>query len=209
MCYDSTHMRQLPLRDSLFLSLWRSLTPSARGGWNEDELGRGQAARFRDEELLAIDDFVKPPELGLLIALVQSCEGWFGSKPLGSSYDLEEMQQTIRCDEDSYKEVPELIGLISRDMLHVGASRSTYLALERSYLTATPAKKRGERKMFTSSQWLLWLNDDFRGGELIFPTRRVAFPPRAGTIVRWPRGIPHAIALANEGYRFSLSGRSV
>ena len=103
----------------------------------------------------------------------------------------------------------EVIGNVARDMWHLGARRSTKVALERRYMTPAPAPKLSENGHVYASQWILFLNADYRGGEIVFPTRHIFVVPAAGTIVRWPAGIPHGVASAHEGYQFTLSGRSV
>ena len=193
---------------SIFDIFWRSLTASSRGDWNEPDLGRGRAECYRDSDILARKDFLQPHECNLLIALAQSCEGFMCSGPVGSTFDLVQMKQVISWDAE-YQSLDDLLDVIPRDMRHVGAQRSVDVLLMRRYLQAAPAQKRSENSHVYASRWLLWLNDDYSGGELFFPTRRIALRPKAGTIVRWPEGIPCGVTLAHEGYQFTLSGGSV
>ena len=193
---------------SIFDIFWDTLTPSARGGWNEPDLGRGRAECYRDSDILARKGFLQPHECNLLVALAQSCEGFMCAGPVGSTFDLTQMRQVISLDAE-YRSLGDLLEVVQRDMLHGGANRSVDVRLMRRYLQAAPAQKRSENSHVYASRWLLWLNDDYSGGELFFPTRRIVLRPRAGFIVRWPDGIPYGIALAHEGYQFTLSGGSV
>lgn len=200
-------MSQQDVARANFFSVWRSLTPSSRGGWNEADIGHGQARVFHDDHVVRVPNFIRQPELGLLLALVQSCEGFIGVRPLGSSFDLEEIKRIVALD-GNYKGIDDFVLGVARDMWHRGATRTTKVELRRSFLRAQPAPKRAEHSMVEASEWLVWLNDDFRGGQLLFPTRGVIVSPRAGTACRWPAGLPHGIALAHEGYAFTLGGKS-
>ena len=60
------------------------------------------------------------------------------------------------------------------------------------------------------TSWILWLNDDYQGGRIFWPTREIVLEPVAGTAVRWPSGIPHGIELTyGGGYQFTLEARNV
>ena len=195
-------------RPDLFRIIWRTITSSARGAWSESDLGRGKAKRFEDSDVVVVDEFAPPDGLHLLISLVLDCERLFGHKPCVSSYDRGELQQAIDWEPD-YEPAKDLIRRITGDMMHVGSNKAVDVTLLRRFMTAIPAVKRSEIAHMQASEWLLFLNHDYRGGELLFPTREIAIKPQAGTIVRWPSGIPHAVALAHEGYQFALTGRSV
>ena len=64
-------------------------------------------------------------------------------------------------------------------------------------------EKRRENADDHGTTWVLFLNDDYRGGELFWPTREIVLKPRAGTAVRWPTGIPHGLARTDDGYQFT------
>ena len=193
-----------------FYLFWASTAASVRGSWSNDSVGRGQAKRFRDEDIRVRIDFIRSEEIDLLLNLCQSCEGFFGVSPVGSRHETDRIEQVMEA-EPFYagKDIGTLIRTISGDMLHLGATRSKEVALERRYMTALPAEKRSEIAGIDASRWILWLNNDYKGGEIFFPTRRIVVPPLAGAIIRWPIGIPHGIATAHEGYQFTLSGLSL
>ena len=196
------------MRDDIFILGWRSLTPSARGSWSETDLGGGQAKRYYDSNILVRDDFLKEDELHKLVTLTLMCEGWYGAGANTSVFGRREMDRVIAMD-SGFGDLDDVIVLVCKDMYHVGATRTDDLELRRRFLQAVPAEKHSERRMISASQWTLFLNDDYRGGELLFPTRREIVQPRTGRIVRWPKGIPHGIALAHEGYQFTLGGVSL
>ena len=193
-----------------FSLFWASTTPSVRGAWTDSTIGRGQAKRFRNEDIRVRIDFLKEDEIELLLNLCQSCEGFFGFSPTGSRHELDRIEQVMEAEPFyASKDLGTLIRSICGDMLHLGATRSSEVALERRYMAAVPAEKRSENGMLDPSQWILWLNNDYKGGEVFFPTRRIVVPPLAGAIIRWPMGIPFGIATAHEGYQFTLSGISI
>ena len=175
------------------------------------DLGRGKAKCYRDNDILVLRDFVKEDELALLVNLTQSCEGFCSVGPTGSRHELDRIEQVLEA-EPAYRlegKLHEVIGNVARDMWHLGAGRSTKVALERRFMTPQSAPKMSENSQAFASQWILFLNSDYRGGEIFFPTRQSVVAPLAGTIVRWPSGMPHGVATAHEGYQFTLSGQSV
>ena len=200
------------MSEGIFLAVWRATSPSARGGWSESKLGHRQSEAFRDSDIITLPDFVKSADLLGFVNLVQSCEGFFSTGPNGGQHDLSRINKVLEIHSAAgqggdYERTAHLIGTIARDMRHEGAKRAVDIVLERSFLRGEGAPQRRERPNAVSSRWLLFLNDDYRGGELLFPTRMLAVPPRAGRIVRWPAGIPVGRATAIDGYAFTLSGR--
>ena len=194
-----------------FYAFWGSTPDTTRGAWNATDLGMGKAKRYRDSDIIILKEFVQEDELTLLVNLTQSCEGFFSVGPTGSRHDLTRIEDVM--EREPYYRVQAhlhvLIGNVARDMWHLGARRSTNVALERRFMKSEPAPKKSENGLVSASQWLLFLNSDYQGGELFFPTRHVVVSPLSGTIVRWPSGIPHGIATTHEGYQFTLSGQSV
>ena len=141
-----------------------------------------------------------------------ACEGFFSAGVTGVKHDVDRINQVIENQAQAglgadYSRIVELVPVIARDMRHRGAKRPVNVGLERRFLRAQPAPQRRERPRTVASEWVLFLNSDYHGGELVFPTRMRCIAPRAGTIVRWPAGIPHAIAPSVDGYQFTLSGR--
>ena len=194
-----------------FNTFWESTPDSMRGAWNMADLGMGQAKCYRDVDIIVLRDFVREDERNLMVNLAQSCEGFFSAGPTWSRHELDRIEQVMEV-EPTYRQegrLHEVIGNVARDMWHLGARRSTQVALERRFMTPAPAPKLSENSGIFASKWILFLNDDYRGGEIFFPTRHMVVVPIAGTIVRWPAGIPHGLATAHEGYQFTLSGRSV
>lgn len=198
----------LPVTSVIDGRVWESLTPDSRGSWGVSDLGWGKAKRYRDTDILVAEQMIDGPELGLFVALVQSCEGYFSTGPTGGDHDIDRIRHVMGVEPD-YGQIAQLIETISGDMLHVGASRAVDVAVSRRFLRPITPPKRSEQANLDPSEWLLFLNADYEGGELVFPGRRRMIRPRAGTIVRWPCGIPHGIATAHLGYQFTMSGRSI
>ena len=47
-----------------------------------------------------------------------------------------------------------------------------------------------------------------RGGEIWFPTRKIAVNPKAGCLIRFPTGIPFGRTGVSNGYQFTLEGEN-
>ena len=199
---------------------WSALPESSRGAWSVHDLSSGQAHRFRASDILVVEDMVSPTELHMLISLVQSCEGFFSTGPCGGDHDLDRIERVraLPFHQADYAATGELIAMVSRDLhhdpaVHAGARLDERgiagLTVSRRFMRPRRAPLRAEQASMDPSQWLLFLNDDYTGGELLFPTRRRMVRPRGGTAVRWPSGIPYAIAVTTDGYQFTMQGRSV
>ena len=193
-----------------FLSIWRGISRSTRGSWNEDDLGRRHSRRFRASDIGTAHDFIRQNELHLLISLVQSCEGFFSTGPTGGIHDLDRIRQVLAIDDElivgDYRDIPDLLDVVVKDMRHQLARRPFNIQLERRFMKGSPAPKEKENGNLTASRWLIFLNDDYHGGEILWPSRMQAIRPKAGTVVRWPIGIPHARSVTTDGYQFTLSG---
>jgi hypothetical protein len=58
---------------------------------------------------------------------------------------------------------------------------------------------------FTTYAAIIYLNDDFVGGQTFFPSLGVAFPPKRGTVVAFQgRVLPHGVMRVAEGVRYTL-----
>jgi len=72
-----------------------------------------------------------------------------------------------------------------------------------------PHYDQGRRRDHTGARWLsmvLFLNDDFRGGQLAFPRQELEVPPRAGTAVLFPSNFcfPHCARTVRQGTKYSV-----
>ncbi len=56
--------------------------------------------------------------------------------------------------------------------------------------------------------WILFLNHDFRGGKLFFPTRRHLFDPKQGEAVLFPGKLPFGISPVRHGQMHIVVGDS-
>jgi predicted 2-oxoglutarate/Fe(II)-dependent dioxygenase YbiX len=63
-----------------------------------------------------------------------------------------------------------------------------------------------EKTLDRDVSWVLFLNDDFTGGELVFPDLDLTIAPRAGTLVCFPsdHNYVHGVQPVREGHRFTL-----
>jgi len=59
--------------------------------------------------------------------------------------------------------------------------------------------------------FLIYLNEDFGGGELFFPTQNYTITPKTGTAVIFPIGYiyPHTVFMVTEGQRYYLRAEYV
>ena len=53
---------------------------------------------------------------------------------------------------------------------------------------------------------ILYLNDDYQGGELIFPRQKIEYKPKAGDLVMFPSGFgyPHGTAPVTSGIKYCI-----
>lgn len=51
---------------------------------------------------------------------------------------------------------------------------------------------------------VIYLNDDYEGGEINFPTLDISMKPEAGSILYWPGYLPHSVSPVTSGVRYTL-----
>ena len=186
---------------------WGGLPESARGGWKIGEDGRGKSVEYESKNIVVAQNWIKPQECQLLLNLCLRCEMHFGSGPFG----LKQIAVAIQGD-GAFAPALELIDCIRSDMMHSQILSAAALILDRRFADdgrTYPPLERKEHSAGSGSMWHLYLNSDFEGGQLFYPSRRVAVNPGAGTIVRSPIGIPCGVAPVKKGYQFVLAGMTI
>ena len=112
-------------------------------------------------------------------------------------------------EEASVRKLRELVDCVRKDQardLHPAG-----LVLGMRYPTKGYPARRTRPDSSPDVQWMLFLNDDYLGGELYFPGAKLAFRPRAGMCVNWGARYAHGIAPVERGdaYQFYLAGFGV
>ena len=51
---------------------------------------------------------------------------------------------------------------------------------------------------------IIYLNDDYEGGELNFPTLELSIKPIKGSVIMWPGSITHSISTVLSGTRYTI-----
>ena len=192
-----------------FWRFWDEAPESTRGGWTRQEVGKGTRKAFEDRHILRLNNMVKELELRKFVNLIHVLEGEFGGAlGAGSGFGQVEIDAVL-------SRVPEfhplhvIIPAIIGDLRHREDFDVVDVSARRRFMQSIPAEKRHENADDHGTTWVLFLNDDYKGGELFWPTREIVLKPRAGTAVRWPSGIPHGIARTHDGYQFTVSARNV
>ena len=146
---------------------------------------------------------------------------WFTGKslleslmiPAQSVLDFQQLGISIGSD-SAYEGVRDLIDCVRGDMRHADDSECSGLKLSRSLKAAGTPLAGDPRELSTElgerfTEWALFLNDEYKGGRLYFPTRKLVIEPKEGLCVRWPRSIPHGWeGIKGADAQFLLTGRS-
>ena len=189
------------------------LTEQERGNWNRHRPDMRSKA-FQSRNICFIKGqgklpFVREEERIVLINMVQHCERMGAVR--GTTYpqfSISQMKAAI-ADTNELLKMTTFIGSLRRDMRHNPEVVPTNLQMARRYWGAPiPPPFRPENERNEDSRWILFLNDGYKGGEIWFPTRKVAVDPAAGCIVRFPTGIPYGRTAVSEGYQFTLEGEN-
>ena len=192
-----------------FWDFWDAAPESTHGGWERSQVGMYKSKAFLDQNILRLREMVKQRELQLLVNLVHLCESQFGPGIAGGrGFDRVELDAVLtRVPEFStlYTVLPAIVG----DLRHRKDFHVVDITARRRFLYSQSAEKRHENPDDQGTMWILFLNDDYKGGELFFPTREIVLKPKAGSAVRWPTGIPYGIAMTDDGFQFTLSARNV
>ena len=192
-----------------FWQFWDLAPESTRGSWTRQQLGMYRSPAFKDRHILRLNDMVKEMELRKFVNLVHMLESEFGGAlGAGSGFGPDEIGAILdRVPE--FHPLHVLLPSIVLDLKHRKDFHAVGLSAGRRFMQSLPAEKRHEHADDHGTTWILFLNDDYKGGELFFPTREIVLTPRAGTAVRWPSGIPHGIARTDDGYQFTVSASTV
>lgn len=51
---------------------------------------------------------------------------------------------------------------------------------------------------------VIYLNDDYEGGEINFPTLNLSIKPTKGSILYWPGYLPHSVSPVKSGVRYTM-----
>ena len=192
--------------DMAFQNFWNNVDARSRGGWEERDLGKGRQAVFDENSIQVNRGFVQEEEMMLLCNLVNQCEYAFGSGLHGSSYDSREMATVIERSVE-FDPLPEFLECVVNDMKGSADISQVELKVARRYMEALPPKKSFEQERINTADWIIFLNHDYLGGSLWFPTRKLAIAPQAGMLVRFASGIPNGLSMVHGGYAFTLAGK--
>ena len=192
-----------------FWHFWDEAPESTRGAWARQQVGTGTSKAFEDRHILRLNDMVQEMELRKFVNLVHMLESQFGGGlAAGRGFGPDELGAILdRVPE--FHPLHVLLPKIVLDLRHREDFDVVDVSARRRFMQSIPAEKRRENADDHGTTWLLFLNDDYKGGELFWPTREIVLKPRAGTAVRWPSGIPHGIARTDDGYQFTVSARNV
>ena len=192
-----------------FWRFWDEAPESTRGGWTRQEVGKGTRKAFMDRHILRLNDMVKDMELRKFVNMIHMLEGEFGGAlAAGRGFGQAEID-AILTRVPEFHPLHTLLPALISDLRHREDFDVVDVSASRRFMQSIPAEKRNENADDHGTTWVLFLNDDYKGGELFWPTREIVLKPRAGTAVRWPSGIPHGIARTDDGYQFTVRGRNV
>ena len=192
-----------------FWQFWDEAPESTRGAWPRQEVGRYQSPAFDNRHILRLNTMVQELELRKFVNLVHMLESQFGGA-LGAGRGFGAIEiDTILRRVPEFHPLHELLPSIISDLRHREDCHVVGVSVHRRFMQSLPAEKRRENADDHGTTWVLFLNDDYKGGELFWPTREIVLKPKAGTAVRWPSGIPHGIARTDDGYQFCLSAQNV
>ena len=192
-----------------FWQFWDQAPESTRGGWARQQVGMYQSHAFQDRHIIRLNAMVKEMELRLFVNMIHMLESDFGGAlGAGSGFGRDEIDAILTRVAD-LQPIHVLLPFIIKDLQHHKDFHVVDVTASRRFMQSVPAEKRHENPDDHGTTWILFLNDDYKGGELFWPTREIMLKPRAGTAVRWPSGIPHGIARTDDGYQFTVSARNV
>ena len=192
-----------------FWHFWDEAPESTRGAWARQHVGTGTSKAFQDRHILRLNAMVEELELRKFVNMVHMLESEFGGAlAAGRGFSHVEID-AILTRVPEFHPIHVLLPAIISDLRHREDFDVVDVIARRRFLQSSPAEKRRENADDHGTTWVLFLNDDYRGGELFWPTREIVLKPRAGTAVRWPSGIPHGIARTDDGYQFTVSARTV
>jgi len=189
-----------------FRILWREKVPAA---WKPTGKVRRRLSRWvSDGDIASADDKIDEQDRTILINIWFFLNGMIGEDRV---YNMRQIEQGIEQD-SAYSQLRGALDYLREDMRHYEDAKLGELRIRRLY-TGTgipwkgPLDEQDDPKGSLETDWILFLNEPDAGGEIYFPTRRVYVPPKAGTVVRWPRGVPSAVVPV-ESPLFLLHGSS-
>ena len=121
--------------------------------------------------------------------MVQHCERMIGETAIATypTFNARQMKAAI-ADTDELMKMTSFIDSLRRDMRHNALQVvPTHLQMARRYGgRPVPPPYRSENEQDEDSLWILFLNDNYKGGEIWFPTRRGRREPQG----RLHRAVP-------------------
>ena len=199
-------------------TFWDRLPEAEKNGWtSRDIFTKAYLSEFyHSRDITLVYGMIGEAECMMLVNLVRSCEvvSVLRDAPVNpaNSHGIKEIAEGIR-GHSGFGPLKALIDGLRFDMMHDHSARPklfpTSLFLRRRFDVPEVVGRNHENPSLNSSNWILFLNDDYQGGELFLPTRKTAIVPEQGKIVRWPTGIPHGISSVTDGYQLTLEGMTV
>ena len=189
------------------------LTAAERGNWTRHRPDMRSKA-FQSRNICFIKGegakpFIQEEERIVLINMVQHCERMNSVKGITYPKFNARQMKTAIADTDELLKMTTFIDSLRQDMRHNPNVVPTRLQMSRRYGgSPVPPPFRPENDRIEDSLWILFLNDDYKGGEIWFPTRKIAVNPKAGCIIRFPTGIPYGRTAVSDGYQFTLEGEN-
>ena len=191
-------------KDLAFNLFWSNIDRRSRGGIKDHHLGRGQHPWF-DESIQVYREFIQEDERMLLCNLVNHCEGSYGTGTHGAAFNSRQMEEVIKSKAEFYP-LMEFLDLATESLKGKAKHSEIEVSVGRRYMTALPPGRFHEATQIDCAAYIVFLNQDYFGGDLWFPTRKEAIAPAAGTLVRFPGGIPYGLNMVHGGYAFTLFG---
>ena len=191
-------------KELAFNLFWDKIDRRSRGAWKNHHLGKGQHPWF-NQGIQVYRDFIQEDERMLACNLVNQCEYAYGSAIHGASYDSRQMGEIMK----QHVEFSPLMDYLDHaaDSLKGKATLSQLeMKVGRRFMTALPPERFHEATQITCAAYIIFLNHDYFGGDLWFPTRKEVVAPQAGTLVRFAGGIPYGLNMVHGGYAFTLFG---
>ena len=191
---------------------FKNLSFENKGLWAKNQNPAMKSLMFKTSDIVVIGNkekpFIEQTEVTMLVNLVRLAESIGGIKTgMHQKFGIEEIQRAVEAS-DATAPLNSLIPAIRSDMRHSNFVSPTKLELARRFNTPLRPPLHKEIDLKSDSKWILFLNDDYKGGRVWFPTRGLALDPVAGCAVRFPTGIPYGRTLVRDGYQFTLEGEN-
>lgn len=133
--------------------------------------------------------------------------------------------QMVEYDEDLGKQFNEVIGKAVHDIINpyynidvksaeavqflkygVGGKYDVHIDAESLWHVKSENRLVWKKSMDRDISILIYLNDDYEGGELVFPNQHITVKPKTGMMIAFPSDhhFPHGVVPVTKGTRYAL-----